>query len=347
MKNEALLRSLIREHVRSVLESQLNESFKSGILRKLLTSSGSGWRAQNWSKLFYNTTKVALDKVEDSDFTKMTPYDAYKNLKKESSPKLAFYVSEKGSVNPYAKDAYNKAIKAGTLIGVATGDNKWYEYSYSRYSAGAKGSMTPMGSGGRSGGSIGIEKQGSGYGSTGIYNVKRGSEIADTVYVLDLLSIQQKYSTKEKVDLRTKQKSGAVAFMTAKQFKDDNMSRYQEILRNRAAGAGQDTIIKGVQAAIQEVSAKLTTAIGNMTTGRYNNIILGQDPRGKEVTASDAATFLRSMLDNFERYISYSKQDAEAKAAGSTSTWYAEDVKKYALELKKQVQKAKDMNYAW
>lgn len=346
MKNEALLRSLIREHVRSVLESQLNESFKSGILRKLLTSGGSGWRAQNWSKLFYNTTKVALDKVEDSDFTKMTPADAYKNLKKESSPKLAFYVSEKGSENPYAKDTYGKTIKPGTLIGVATGDNKWYEYSYSRYSRG-QGSMTPMGSGRQSGGSIGIEKQGSGYGSTGIYNVKRGAEIADTVYVLDLLSIQQKYSTKEKVELRTKQKSGAVAFMTAKQFKDDNMSRYNEILRNKAAASGPDNIIKGVQAAIQEVSAKMSAAVGNMTTGRYNNIILGQDPRGKEVTASDAANFMRNMLDNFERYIQYSKQDAEAKAAGSSSSWYAEDAKKYALELKKQIQKAKDMNYAW
>jgi hypothetical protein len=273
--------------------------------------------------------------------------DAYKNLKKGSTRKLAFYVSEKGGENPYAKDSYDKTIKAGTLIGVATGDNKWYEYSYSRYSARTAGAMSPMGSGRKSGSPIGIQKQGSGYGSTGIYNVKRGAEIADTVYVLDLLSIQQKYSTKEKVALRTKQKSGAVAFMTAKQFKDDNMSRYNEILRNRAAASGTDNIIKGVQAAIQEVSAKMSAAVGNMTTGRYNNIILGQDPKGREVTASDAANFMRNMLDNFERYISYSKQDAEAKASGSTSSWNAEEVKKYALELKTQIQKAKDMNYAW
>ena len=347
MKNEAILRSLIREHVRKVLESQqLDESFKSGILRKLLSTGGSNWRNQSWSQAFYNSTKVALDKVEDSDFVKMDPITAYKELKKSGSPKIVFYVSEKGGTNPYAKDSYTAKVNADTLIGVATDQNKWYAYGTTGYGWRQKStsSMQPDGKGS----DIGMQKQGSGYGSTGIYNVKRGAEIADVAYVLDLLKIQQKYSTKEKVAIRTKQKSGAVAFMKADEFKKDNQRRYQEILRNRAAGAGKDTIVKGVQAAIQTVTSKVSDAIANMTTGKYNNIVVGTSPKGKEVSAQDAANFLRQMLDTFERYVgSASAAEKYAKEYGKEDSWHGEDVKKYALELKNMIQKAANTDYGW
>ena len=347
MKNEAILRSLIREHVRKVLESQqLDESFKSGILRKLLSTGGNTWRSSSWASAFYNATKVALDKVEDSDFVKMDPLTAYKELKKAGSPKIVFYVSEKGGTNPYAKDSYTAKVNADTLIGVATDQNKWYAYGSSGYGwrRTSANAMTPDGKGG----DIGMQKQGSGYGSTGIYNVKRGAEIADVAYVLDLLKIQSKYSTKEKVEIRTKQKSGAVAFMKADEFKKDNQRRYQEILRNRAAGAGQENIVKGVQAAIQTVTSKVSDAIANMTTGKYNNIIVGTSPKGREVSAQDAANFLRQMLDTFERYVgSAAAAEKWKKEYGKEDSWYGDDVKKYALELKNMIQKAANTDYSW
>jgi hypothetical protein len=354
MTTTEILRNLIREEVKKALANRsLTEDFASPILRKLLVGIpgkngyGSGY-SKEINKAFYNFTKVALDKVEDSDIQKMDPSSAYKTLKKNGgADMIVFYISEKGGENPYAKSNYDKQIKPGTLLGIATGDNKFYSINYPRWRSSERGKIGPTMSQG-TGDNLGVGKTGSGYGSTGLYNVKRVSEVADAAYVIDLSKLQATKSTKEKIALRTTQKSGAVAFMTAKQFKEDNMKRYQTILRDRAAGIGTDMIIKGVQAAIQTVSNAMSQAVGSMTTGKYSDIIVGKDPKGREVKASDAANFLRNMLDNFERYVSTSKQAEEAKKAGyDGSSYYDEQVKSYALQLKQQITKANNMDYAW
>ena len=41
------------------------------------------------------------------------------------------------------------------------------------------------------GDNLGVGKTGSGYGSTGLYNVKRVAEIADIAYVLDLTNLNE------------------------------------------------------------------------------------------------------------------------------------------------------------
>ena len=83
--------------------------------------------------------------------------------------------------------------------------------------------------------------------------------------------------------------------------------------------------------------------------GRYDQIILGQDPKGREVTASDAANFMRQLLDDYERYIRTMKQDEEnAKRNSDTrDSYYKEQAKSYALEIKTALAKIKNMNYAW
>lgn len=357
MTTTEILRNLIREEVRKALaKHSLNEDFASPILRKILVGTpgkngwGTGYRKEI-AQAFYNMSKVALDKVEDADIKKMDPVDAYKNLKKQGgvggTDLIVFYMSEKGTTNPYAKESYNKTIAPGTILGVASGDNKFYSINYSRYAAknNPKASNV-MGQG--SGDNLGVQKTGSGYGSTGLYNVKRVAEVADVAYVINLSDLRTRYGTKEKIELRTSQKSGAVAFMTADQFKKDNMNRYREILKDRAAAGGTDMIIKGVQAAIQTVSDAMTAAIGSMTMGKYSDIIVGKDPKGREVKASDAANFMRNVLDNFERYISAMKQAEEYKKQGrDRDSYYDEQAKSYALELKKQINKARNMDYAW
>jgi hypothetical protein len=351
-KNE-ILRNLIREEVKKVLtKHSLNEDFASPILRKLLigipgkNGFGSGY-AKEIAQAFYNFTKVALDKVEDSEIQRMDPSSAYKTLKKNGgSDLIVFYISEKGGENPYAKNSYDKQIKSGTLLGIATGDNQFYSISWPKWNITSRKMAANMSLG--KGDNLGVSKTGSGYGSTGLYNVKRVSEVADVAYVIDLSKLQATKSTKGKIELRTTQKSGAVAFMTAKQFKEDNMARYREILKDRAAGAGTDMIIKGVQNSIQQVSNAISQAVGSMTMGKYSSIIVGKDPKGREVKASDAANFLRNMLDNFERYVNTSQEAAKYnKSRSSGSSYYDEEVKNYALELKKQITKAANMDYAW
>jgi hypothetical protein len=348
MNSLDVLKKLIREEIQKAIKSQINEEFASPILRKLLKGDpgknkwGSGY-SKEISQAFYNMSKIALDKVEDKDITKMLPLQAYKTMKKDNPNAIVFYISEKGGTNPYAKSTYDGKINPGTLLGIASGDNKFYSVSYPKYRNSEMGKQGPtMGLG--TGDNLGVPKTGSGYGSTGLYNVKRVAEVADIAYVLDLTNLKATKSTKEKIELRTTQKAGATAFMSAKDFKNDNLRRYQAILRDKAASSPID---KDVLETIGLVSDAIKQGVGTLTTGKYDNIIVGQDPKGREVKASDAANFLRQVLDDYERFIQYSKQAKEAEAEGSRSNYYGEEAKQYALSLKQKAIKAKNMDYAW
>ena len=348
MNSLDVLKKLIREEIQKAIKSQINEEFASPILRKLLKGDpgknkwSSGY-SKEISQAFYNMSKIALDKVEDKDITKMLPLQAYKTMKKDNPNAIVFYISEKGGTNPYAKSTYDGKINPGTLLGIASGDNKFYSMNYPRWRNSEMGKKGPtMGLG--TGDNLGVGKTGSGYGSTGLYNVKRVAEVADIAYVLDLTNLKTTKGTKEKIELRTSQKAGATAFMSASDFKKDNLSRYQAILRDRAASSPID---KDVLETIGLVSDAIKQGVGSLTTGKYDSIIVGQDPKGREVKASDAANFIRQVLDDYERYIQYAKQAKEAESEGSRSNYYGEEAKQYALSLKQKAIKAKNMDYAW
>ena len=349
MNSLNILKKLIREEIQKAIKTQINEDFTSPILRKLLKGTpGQSKYSSGYSKdiaqAFYNMSKVALDKVEDKDITKMLPQQAYKTMKKDNPNAIVFYVSEAGATNPYAKDSYDKKINPGTLLGIASGDNKFYSINYPRWldRRPRKGNNATMALG--TGDNLGVGKTGSGYGSTGLYNVKRVAEIADVAYVLDLTNLKATKGTSEKVALRTSQKSGAIAFMSAKDFKNDNLTRYKEILASRAASSPID---KQVLDAITAVTDAIKAGVGSKTIGKYDSIILGQDPKGREVKASDAANFLRNVLDNYERFVTASKNVSDQEKAGRTDTYYHGQAKEYAFELKKQFNKAKTLDYAW
>ena len=272
----------------------------------------------------------------------MDPSLAYKTLKKNGGENLiVFYISEAGAENPYGKDSYTKQIKAGTLLGIASGDNKFYSMGWQKYLS--VRNLRPIMKLG-TGDNLGVSKTGSGYGSTGLYNVKRVSEIADVAYVLDLSNLKTTKGTSEKIALRTSQKSGAVAFMSAKDFKNDNLKRYQQILRDKAANSPIDKIVLDT---IGLVSDAIKQGVGNLTTGEYDNIIVGQSPKGREVKASDAANFLRQVLDDYERYIQNTKAAKASAEGGRRDSYYSEEANQYALSLKQKAVKAKNMDYAW
>jgi hypothetical protein len=255
-------------------------------------------------------------------------------MKKDNPNAIVFYMSEAGATNPYAKSYRDKKILPGTLLGIASGDNKFYSINYPGryiYKQALQRKIATMIPG--TGDNLGVAKSGSGSDSTGLYNVKRVAEIADTAYVIDLTNLKATKGTSEKIALRTSQKSVATAFMSAKEFKNDNLARYKEILKSRAASSPID---KQVLDAITAVTDAIKAGVGSKTIGRYDSIILGQDPKGREVKASDAASFLRSVLDNYERFVDASKNVSDHEPA-----------KKYANALRIQFNKAKTMDYAW
>ena len=339
-----ILRNLIREEVKKSLAAKapINEAFASPILRRLLAQKT--YRS-TIAPAFQKMAQIALDKVTDDAITKMDPNSAYKELKKSGRKVVVFYVSEKGTTNTYAKDTYYQKIAPGTVLGLASGDNKFFDVNYINYGD-DKGKQTM--SAGKSGDSIGIGKSGSGYGSTGLYNVKRVAEVADTAYVIDLEKLKDKgLDTAGLAAARAIAKRGAVAFKSDAQFKQENLARYKEALQGRAAKGDVD---KMVLEAIQQVTKQISAAVAGKSLSQYGDVLVGKSPKGRDVTASDASNALNRLLQDFARYsghrIELEKNAANVEPAYRSS--YADaKVKELALDIKTQCIKINKLDYGW
>ena len=336
-----ILRNLIREEVKKSLATKapINEAFASPILRRLLAQKT--YRT-TIAPAFQKMAQIALDKVTDDAITKMDPTSAYKELKKAGRKVVVFYVSEKGTTNTYAKDAYYQKIAPGTVLGLASGDNKFFDVNYIKYGD-DKGKQTM--SVGDTGDSVGVRKSGSGYGSTGLYNVKRVAEVADTAYVIDLEFLKDKgLGTSSLASQRAIAKQGAIAFKSAAQFKKENMARYQDALAGRAANTNVDKLVLD---SIQTVTKQITDAVAGKSVSEYGDVLLGKDKRGRNVTASDATNILNRLMQDFSRYSGAVKEVEANKGAGQRNSYSEARVKEYALAVKNSAIKIKDLNYAW
>jgi len=338
-----ILRNLIREEVKKSLAAKapINEAFASPILRRLLAQKT--YRA-TIAPAFQKMAQIALDKVTDAAITKMDPTSAYKELKKAGRKVVVFYVSEKGTTNSYAKDAYYQKIEPGTVLGLASGDNKFFDVNYIKYGD-DKGKRTM--STGDGGDSIGVQKTGSGYGSTGLYNVKRVAEVADTAYVIDLEMLKDKgLSTSSLASQRAMAKRGAVAFKSDEQFKRENLARYREALQGRAAKGDVDRM---VLEAINQVTKQISAAVAGKSLSQYGDVLVGKSPKGRDVTASDASNALNRLLQQFATYSS-SKIELEKSQGGDPNyrNSYSETrLKEAALEIKTQCIKINKLDYGW
>ncbi len=338
MKKSELIQ-IIREEVRNVLRSRLNEAFKSSILRDIIKTIESSTRfglAKDFANSFVKQSKIPLDQVTDDDIQEMSPDAAYKMIRKSGDPRLyVVFMNKAGGTNPYAKEKWNTKIPPNSIIAIANGQNMFLDMAYSRFSRepGLRASKDYSG--------IGIEKSGGRYG-TGIVNVKRASEVSDVAYVIDSSKIHASgKDTSALQSSRTTQKTGAVAFMTPEQFRKDNLTRYKEILRNQAAATPVD---KMVMEFINLATAAITKAVSTATVNRYNQITVGT-LKGRDVTASDLSYTMRNVLDNFERYTSYMKQAAEAgeSPTGGRNSYYTNEAKAYALRIKEELNSIKTL----
>jgi len=338
MKKSELIQ-IIREEVRNVLRSRLNEAFKSSILRDIIkTIQGSArfGMVTDFANSFAKQSKIPLDQVTDDDIQEMSPDAAYKMIRKSGDPRLyVVFMNKAGGTNPYAKDKWNTTIPPNSLIAIANGQNMFLHVAYTRYS------NEPDLRASKDSSNIGIEKSGGRYG-TGIVNVKRASEVSDVAYVIDSSKLHAAgKDTSALQSLRTRQKTGAVAFMTPEQFRKDNFTRYKEILRNQAAATPVD---KMVMEFINLATAAITKAVSTATVNRYNQITVGT-LKGRDVTASDLSYTMRNVLDNFERYTSYMKQAAEAgeSPTGGRTSYYTNEAKAYALQIKEELNSIKTL----
>jgi len=325
--------------------STLNEAFSSQLLASLFKKE-NGKLDNSLAKAFYGKTKIAMDKVQDEDLISTTPSAAYKA---KGGNTITFYISDNEKNNIYAsEDAgyYNKTIPGGGyLLAVTSGDNKFYDNAWAnRYTATDK-SRTLVERPNKSNDTIGISKKYKGWDGTGLYNVKRISEVADRAVVVNVDLLQQKYSTTNKRDERNAAKSGATAFKSDKDFKAENKNRYEIILQNKAAKLPLDKIVAD---AIDLLTDQIKQGLAKGEKGKYGDLIIGISPNGRETKMRDASNHMSNILDNYARYVDYVKQEEDSVAQyGQSESWYARSIKQYAKAIKDGVDKIESFNYAW
>jgi len=319
-------------------ESLVTEAFKSSKLRNLLTMTDSmtyGDKADAaLPKAFYQLTKMKLDQIGDEDLIDMTPKEAYKAYANNRDT-VVFYIVDNAKHNPFGTGQ----VAPGVLALTRGKDFLGVQYESSGYRR-KKNTKTLKGGDDRM--AVGGNKAYKGYDATGVSSIKRAADLADRAVAFSLVNTAK--SSKEDIERRVDQKSGAVAFIDDKDFKSANKARYDEILATKASKLPLD---KMVADSIDALTSQIKDGLVKGEKGRYGDIIIGRTSKDREVKMRDASNHMSNILDDYSRYVDYIKQAEEAKANDYSSKYYEKESKNYAKEIKDKVSKIKKFDYAW
>jgi len=337
-KGESFIIESFSKFVESLNESKmLTEAFKSMKLAQLLTPK----KKTNWDKglaqEFYNYTQVKLDKVEDHDLLEIDPQTAYKQ---KGGTKVKFFLIDNEKQSPYTDDNSDGRIQPG-LIAVLNGNNDFMGAVYKRFSNEKGRTLTKT----DKADSLGVDKRRKGYGATGLSSAKRIADFADRAIVIDVDILRQRYSAQQQKDSRTAAKKGAIAFKTDKEFKAENIARYNEILANKAAALPLDKMVKG---AIDKLADQIKEGVAKGEKGRYGDIIIGKNSKGNEAKMRDASNHMSNILDDYGRYVQYiADGEKEKEDWGKENSYYAREAKTYAKNIKDKINQIDTFDYAW
>ena len=328
----------------------LNEAINSVLFRSILMNGKEGKHAKkNMSMLakgFYGLAKVALDRIEDEDFiVSNDPQKIFKNY--GGSNHILFFISDNEKENPYydtrnsSWNDYKMVPGGGILLAAMSGDRQFFSNEWSRWAGGRTWSKNKKGDEGQ----IGINHKYRGWGASGLNNGKRIAEVSDRVVVLNLDLIRQKYSTENLRRARAEAKAGATAFKSDKDFKAANLDRYHKILADKAASLPLD---KMVQDAIDMLAKQISDGLAKGEKTQYQEIKIGESPKGREVKARDASQHMSNILDDYARYVDYIRQAEESEARyGERESYYERESKNYAKRVKEKIAKIEKFDYAW
>jgi len=322
---------------------EVNEAFKSSKLSSILGLSSA---RKDIMKAVYNFTKVKLDEITDDQVVELHPAEAYKT--KAHPNAIFFYISDNEKTNPYADYSQTRhntygTIPANSLLAIANGKNEMFGMDWTRpaYFSDRNKNYEPKlrnaGRYGKEASSVGIDKQHAGWDASGLSNIKRISEVSDRVLMFDPSILP---STVDQRNERSAAKAGATAFMTDKEFKQENINRYKMILATRAVN---DDIDGMVEKAIETVTGHIQSALKNKTAGRYESMIIGTDKKGREISMRDAANVISNILDMYQTYVRYTNDAKDPES----SKYYAREAATYAKSIKDKVRKVNTMDYAW
>ena len=307
--------------------SILNEAFSSNLLRDAFSNT-SRWSKEKkvdarLSSAFYQSTKIALDKVQDEDISVMDPRDAYKlekGRKGYNYNTYIIYISDNEKENPYGdRGSYDTIPGGGFILAVSNGKGDFMGISGWR----GKGGLTKSSTGYRGVSSYGVDKKYKGYGATGLYNIKRIAEMADRALVFNVQALRDKYSTFDKTSARQDAKKGALAFTSDKEFRQENQNRYYEILKQRASETDIDSVVKEI---VELINNAVSAGIAAGEAGQWGSIVIP----GTKYSIGDASRTLSNALDLYGKYVDYNRRvaeweaETEGKAANGTSYYKGE-----------------------
>jgi hypothetical protein len=223
---------------------------------------------------------------------------------------------------------------------MTNGQNEWYSTGYNRYSKTESISKASSRED-----AAGFDKRDSKrYDGSGITSITKVAELADIAYVIDLDVLKARYSTNQLTLQRADDKRGATAFQSDKDFKAENKQRYNEILAKKAAAMPMDAVVLG---AIDTLATQIKDGLSKGEKGRYGDLIIGLDPRGREIKMNDAANLMRNILDEYNRYVGYVVETEKEVASGYSGKFSEGRLKESSKTIVDYVKKVEAKNYAW
>jgi hypothetical protein len=332
------------DHVNESREIELlTESFNSSILQRLTNNTSGGI-----GKKFFDTLSkmgIAASNVTNNDITTIAPADAAKYTAAHPNQILIYYsTTEKPNPHVSSDGKYQYGnIKADTVLAVVKGKT-YLGLAYDRWASKSGGKAEyKIVAATDAGTTLGIsDKSAKGYGSSGLNTLKKMADVADVVYAINPDTVPSSNQTRED---RKESRQGAIAFKDDKQFKAENISRYEAILRDRASN---DDIDKMISDAIDILTTQIKDAISSKAKTEYGDVLIGVNPKGRQVKMSDAGHLMSSILRDYGTYAS-AKNDEEAseKRHGEVDRYYRNRSAEAAKAIKDNFNKIKNMNYAW
>lgn len=317
----------------------VNEAFKSPILQTL-TQNKKG----KIGKEFFDTLSkmgISASEITNLDIIQADPKEGAK-ISGTNPNAILIYYSNREKPNPYAgKGSYGAdRIEADVPLAVVKG-KLYMGLSYDKWASkkgNAQYKLVPLKSAGKALGSV--EKSGGVYGD-GLTSLSRMAEVSDVLYVIDPTNVPSSTDLRK---FREETKKGAIAFLDDKDFKYQNQSRYDAILRERAS---KDDIDGMVQEAIDTLTEQIKKAIAEKKKTKYGDILIDLDPKGREIKMSDAGHQMSSILSDYSRYVEYKNSvEISKERFGDLDNYYTREATKQAKNIKDRLNKIKKLNYA-
>jgi len=331
---------------------ELNEALASSKLRGLIDIKRGG---KELIKGIYGLAKIALDKVtDDMIISNSNPVEVYKKAKTFGNV-IVFWISRNEKENEYAPSSgrYVEMIPGNCLLAVSNGRNEMFQndsiWTRNDDTIGGKKSTRILRNMGKYPGSkdtVGVNKSHNQYSGTGLGNIKRIAEMSDECYIINLDALRDSLSTNDKTSTRAEARSGATALTNPKKIKEDNLTRYNDILAKRADNP--DKIDKKVKEIIEDAHQFLMAGLAKKELGNYNELTIGKDPKGREIRPRDLNNYISNILSDYQGYVSaYVNMKTEEEQYGKASSYYMRDAKRKALELKQRIAKWDNKNIVW